>query len=81
MTKFCTKVIQMGRPTSSTSVGGALRVVLAQQNHGPSETPSMSLSPRLSDVAISFEGNVPQILLLQLLGGHGGQCDLSDLIH
>ena len=41
----------------------------------------MSLSPRLSDVAIRFEGNVPQILLLQPMRGHAGQCNLSDLIH
>ena len=41
----------------------------------------MSLSPRLSDVAIRFEGNVPQILLLQPVRGHAGQSNLSDLIH
>ena len=80
--KCCTAATPINHLGASKCVVSlAMLVDPALQSLGLSEQWSMSFSPGLSDVAISFEGNVPQILLLQLLGGHAGQCDLSDLIH
>lgn len=41
----------------------------------------MSLTPRLSNIAICLQGNAAEVLILDLLGGHGLQSNSLDLIH